>query len=42
MGKDGEEYGVVKFEITGLGVLKLQKRIPRNVELPATLCRSVE
>ena len=28
MGKDGEEYGVVKFEITGLGVLKLQKEYP--------------
>jgi hypothetical protein len=31
---------VTKFEITGLGVLKLQKRIPRNVELPATLAEA--
>jgi hypothetical protein len=40
----GEEYGVTylpHFEITVLGVLKLQKTIPRNGELPATLCRSV-
>ena len=43
----GEEYGVsicrvvTKFEITVLGVPKLQKTVPRNVELPATLCRSV-
>ncbi len=43
----GEEYGVsichvvTKFEITVLGVPNLQKTVPRNVELPATLCRSV-
>ena len=43
----GEEYGetiyrvVTKFEITVLRVLKLQKTIPRNVKLPATLCLSV-
>ena len=42
-----EEFGVsicrvvTKFEITVLGVPKLQKTVPRNVELPATLCRSV-
>jgi hypothetical protein len=32
---------VTKFEITVLGIPKLQKTIPQNVELPATLCRSV-
>jgi hypothetical protein len=32
---------VTKFEMTVLGVPKLQKTIPRNVELPAALCRSV-
>jgi hypothetical protein len=43
----GEEYGVsicrvvTNFEIAALGVSKLQKTIPQNVELPATLCRSV-
>jgi hypothetical protein len=31
----------VNFEITVLEVPKLQKTIPRNGELPATLCRSV-
>jgi len=40
----GEEYGVsicrvvTKFEKTVLGGFKLQKKIPQNVELPATLC----
>jgi hypothetical protein len=33
---------VTNFYITVLQVPKLQKTIPRNGELPATLCRSVE
>jgi hypothetical protein len=42
-----ERYGVTIFtvvtnyNITVLEVPKLQKKIPRNGELPATLCRSV-
>ena len=42
----GEVYGVTifatvtKFEITVLEVSKLQKTIPRNFELPATLGRA--
>ena len=32
---------VMKFEITVLEVPKLQTTIPRNGELPDTLCRSV-
>jgi hypothetical protein len=32
---------VTNFNITVLEVPKLQKTIPRNGELPATLCRSV-
>jgi len=30
-----------KFEITVLGVSKLQKTVPQNVEFPATLCQSI-
>jgi hypothetical protein len=43
MGKYGVSIcrEVTKFEMTVLGVPKLQKTMPRNVELPATLCRSV-
>jgi hypothetical protein len=42
----GEVYGVTifatvtKFEITVLEVSKLQTIIPRNFELPATICRA--
>jgi hypothetical protein len=32
---------VTNFEITILEVPKLQKTIPRNCKLPATLCQSV-
>ena len=43
MGKNmGSQFAAWdEIEITVLGVPKLQKTIPRNVELPATLCRSV-
>jgi hypothetical protein len=43
----GERYGVTIFTVvtnvnkTVLEVPKLQKTIPRNGELPATLCRIV-
>jgi hypothetical protein len=37
----GNIFLVTKFDITVLKIRKLQKTIPRNGELPATLCRSV-
>ena len=46
-GHHRERYGVTifavvtNFEKTVLEVPKLQKTIPRNGELPATLCQSV-
>jgi hypothetical protein len=41
MGKVAQFAVKTKFEITVIEVLQFQKTMPRNGELPATLCRSV-